>query len=176
VGGRGAEVRGLTARPAASAAIIESDCSSREAAGWCRLEAVVTDIQLGTGIVALVINATLGAIVLLIILRLISGLAAENGAGAGGVGNSSKARTAEGRMLKHWTSAGAANRPQVRSGYSRSGLGMTAICVFRPKTGGRRDWLYPLPTRADSSVGLRAPRGDTSRSLSKVATKMRPAK
>jgi hypothetical protein len=62
-------------------------------------------------------------------------------------------------MLKHWTSAGAANRPQVRSGYSRSGLEMTAICVFRPKTGGRRDWLYPLPTRADSSVGLRAPRG-----------------
>jgi hypothetical protein len=64
--------------------------------------------------VALVVNATLGAIVLLIILRLISGLAAENGAGvSGGVGNSSKARTAEGRMLKHWTSAGAANRPQV---------------------------------------------------------------
>jgi uncharacterized membrane protein YeaQ/YmgE (transglycosylase-associated protein family) len=71
-------------------------------------------IHLGTGMVALVVNATLGAIVLLIILRLISGLAAENGAGvSGGVGNSSKARTAEGRMLKHWTSAGAANRPQV---------------------------------------------------------------
>jgi hypothetical protein len=84
VGGRGAEVRGLTARPAASAAIVESDGSSREAAGWCRLEAVVTDIQLGTGKVALVVNATLGAIVLLIILRLISGLAAENGAGVSG--------------------------------------------------------------------------------------------
>jgi uncharacterized membrane protein YeaQ/YmgE (transglycosylase-associated protein family) len=55
-------------------------------------------IHLGTGMVALVVNATLGAIVLLIILRLISGLAAENGAGvSGGVGNSSKARTGKGR-------------------------------------------------------------------------------
>jgi uncharacterized membrane protein YeaQ/YmgE (transglycosylase-associated protein family) len=36
------------------------------------------DIHLGTGIVALVVNATLGAIVLLLILRLISG------AGGGG--------------------------------------------------------------------------------------------
>jgi uncharacterized membrane protein YeaQ/YmgE (transglycosylase-associated protein family) len=47
-------------------------------------------IHLGTGMVALVVNATLGAIVLLIILRLISGV---GGGSSGGVGNSSKART-----------------------------------------------------------------------------------
>jgi hypothetical protein len=41
-------------------------------------------VHLGTGIVSLVLNATIGAIVLLLILRLISGLAAEDG---GGVGN-----------------------------------------------------------------------------------------
>ena len=46
-------------------------------------------IHLGTGMVALVVNATLGAIVLLIILRLISGLAAVVPEGAG---NASKAR------------------------------------------------------------------------------------
>jgi uncharacterized membrane protein YeaQ/YmgE (transglycosylase-associated protein family) len=42
-------------------------------------------IHLGTGIVALIVNATLGAIVLLVILRLTSGAAVS-----GGVGNSSK--------------------------------------------------------------------------------------
>ena len=47
-------------------------------------------IHLGTGTVALVINATLGAIVLLILLRLINGVAAGDGVAVSvGVGNSS---------------------------------------------------------------------------------------
>ena len=41
-------------------------------------------IHLGTGMVALIVNATLGAIVLLIVLRLISGLG--GGGWRGGVG------------------------------------------------------------------------------------------
>jgi uncharacterized membrane protein YeaQ/YmgE (transglycosylase-associated protein family) len=41
-------------------------------------------IHLGTGMVALVINATLGAIVLLIILRLISGAGGGGGSRLGG--------------------------------------------------------------------------------------------
>src|SRR5271165_1575779 len=47
-------------------------------------------IHLGTGTVALVVNATLGAIVLLILLRLINGVAAGDGVAVSvGVGNSS---------------------------------------------------------------------------------------
>jgi uncharacterized membrane protein YeaQ/YmgE (transglycosylase-associated protein family) len=54
-------------------------------------------IHLGTGTVALVVNATLGAIVLLIFLRLISGGGGGDGvAVSAGVGNSSKARPAKG--------------------------------------------------------------------------------
>ena len=65
------------------------------------------------------------------------GLAEGDGAAvSGGVGSWSKACTAKGRMrfagvAEHSTSAGAANRPLIRSGYSRRGLGVAAFARLR---------------------------------------------
>jgi hypothetical protein len=42
---------------------------------------------------------------------------------------------------------------------------MTAICAFRPKTGGRRDWLYPI---AHPGRQLRRPPGSAARHLAEL--------
>jgi hypothetical protein len=95
--------------------------------------------------IALVVNATLGAIVLLIILRLISGLAAGDGvAVSGGVG----IRQKHPPLRTHDLHLGRGDRPVAAELAKR--LGLAAALALRPN---QFDWFRRKPVVADRGLG-----------------------